>query len=790
MPKVNHYLLLSLLILSLTPYSFAIEYSDSCGKEWEWVNPLPRGNNLLDIAWSKEQKQYIAVGNAGTILSSSDGNRWQSRFSGTDEKLSQVIWNGKRWLVIGNEENIYSSTDGVDWQKHLFKYKGDLFAVNSNGKQWIASGGEVNFNYHENINGTTNYDQEIISSFLLVSDDGINWQELPIPPGKIFTSLVWNGNKWTGVGFNGVINSSTDGINWQKQISATTMHLISINWNGQQWIALGYDGVILSSTDAIKWQRQSSESTEFLIDASSNGKQWLIVGDDSSILKSNDGKNWSKQYLTDKRLSSIVWNEEQWLVIGAEGNIFSSIDGETWQSHSTNLFSSTDSNDKIFLFSGGYIFKSQDGKNWQKQSLLVESNEDMIFSWNNQQWLIDKTGQFILNSSDGKNWNKLSAGSDKHFSSIAWNKSQFIGVSNGEIYSSSDGTDWQKQSSGMSVYLSSIRWNGSQWLVVGHTSAGAGIIFTSKNGVDWKQTFSANKYNFRYVDWLDNKWVALGNDIYHSTDGTNWQKQSIDNYPVSSINSIPAITSITSNGYQWVAVGWEGVLIFSVDGINWQVLPKVTDRIFTSTTVQWDDKQFVMVVGNNILVSSCYPKNKFSETKSIVIAGGGNANDPLQDATNENANLAYQTLRNRGIATDNIKYFNALPQDADGDGIIDTVAGTPTKASIKEAITSWAATHANSEIPVLVYLIDHGGSNLFYLNKPTNNYAEVVKADEFSSWLNTLQGQTSTRVTLVYDACHSGSFMDELKQSPAQNYDRSLLFSSTPEQLAYFGAKG
>ncbi|MCU7834924.1 MAG: hypothetical protein KZQ83_06670 [gamma proteobacterium symbiont of Taylorina sp.] len=90
----------------------------------------------------------------------------------------------------------------------------------------------------------------------------------------------------------------------------------------------------------------------------------------------------------------------------------------------------------------------------------------------------------------------------------------------------------------------------------------------------------------------------------------------------------------------------------------------------------------------------------------------------------------------------------------------------------------------------MVYLIDHGGSNHFYLYKPANGYAEVVTADEVSSWLNMLQGKSKARVTLVYDACHSGSFMDELKQSSSQDFDRSLLFSSTPEQLAYFGAKG
>jgi len=232
------------------------------------------------------------------------------------------------------------------------------------------------------------------------------------------------------------------------------------------------------------------------------------------------------------------------------------------------------------------------------------------------------------------------------------------------------------------------------------------------------------------------------------------------------------------------------LILTSEDGLIWE---EQTSHIISDVfvNVDWNGKQWIATgEQGSVLASNCYPKNNFDQTRVIIIAGGGNPGDPLQQATNQNANLAYQTLRQRGISAENIKYFNPIPQDADSDGIINTVAGAPTTQSIKEAITHWAASKANQKTPVLVYLIDHGGSNLFYLNKLTNTYAEVVTADEIATWLNTLQEQSNARVTLVYDACHSGSFMDDLKQSPAQDYDRSLLFSSAPEQLAYFGAKG
>ena len=51
--------------------------ADKCGKEWEWVTPLPQGNALHAVTWSQQHQQYVAVGEAGTILTSEDGFKWQ-----------------------------------------------------------------------------------------------------------------------------------------------------------------------------------------------------------------------------------------------------------------------------------------------------------------------------------------------------------------------------------------------------------------------------------------------------------------------------------------------------------------------------------------------------------------------------------------------------------------------------------------------------------------------------------------------------------------------------------------
>lgn len=65
-------IILFFLTILLPEYGASAEFSDTCGKEWEWRNPNPQGYTLYDVAWSEEQRQFVTVGQYGTIMSSSD----------------------------------------------------------------------------------------------------------------------------------------------------------------------------------------------------------------------------------------------------------------------------------------------------------------------------------------------------------------------------------------------------------------------------------------------------------------------------------------------------------------------------------------------------------------------------------------------------------------------------------------------------------------------------------------------------------------------------------------------
>jgi hypothetical protein len=65
---------------------------------------------------------------------------------------------------------------------------------------------------------------------------------------------------------------------------------------------------------------------------------------------------------------------------------------------------------------------------------------------------------------------------------------------------------------------------------------------------------------------------------------------------------------------------------------------------------------------------------------------------------------------------------------------------------------------------------------------------EVLEAEDLASWLNELQDTMQGLVTIVYDACESGSFVSKL--APPSGKQRILITSTSPGEPAYFLSQG
>jgi hypothetical protein len=63
---------------------------------WEWKNPLPQGNDLFSLTY--DSGQFVAVGDGGMILTSSDGTTWCKYFYDRGIPIDALFFSSWRFL--------------------------------------------------------------------------------------------------------------------------------------------------------------------------------------------------------------------------------------------------------------------------------------------------------------------------------------------------------------------------------------------------------------------------------------------------------------------------------------------------------------------------------------------------------------------------------------------------------------------------------------------------------------------------------------------------------------------
>jgi len=175
----------------------------------------------------------------------------------------------------------------------------------------------------------------------------------------------------------------------------------------------------------------------------------------------------------------------------------------------------------------------------------------------------------------------------------------------------------------------------------------------------------------------------------------------------------------------------------------------------------------------------------YTNNKAIIVAGSGPSDNSvwvnnLWEATRMCASYAYRALTYQGFTKDSIYYLSSDTNlDLDGNGILDDVNADATNSNLNYAITTWAKDAKN----VFIYMTGHGGEGVFRTSK-----LELLKAEDLDTWLDSLQDTIPGTVTLLYDACRSGSFLSSL--DPPSGTNRVLATSTSRDEEAVFASQG
>jgi hypothetical protein len=172
---------------------------------------------------------------------------------------------------------------------------------------------------------------------------------------------------------------------------------------------------------------------------------------------------------------------------------------------------------------------------------------------------------------------------------------------------------------------------------------------------------------------------------------------------------------------------------------------------------------------------------------AIIIQGKIQSGEGLA-AHNKTTNLVYRTLRQRGLLDEDIKYYN-YDKIQEKDIEIDDI---PSKSAIRSDIIDWASERMNHR-PANLYivLLDHGFEDEFYIFDQ-NNFDisdNLIRADEFSRWLDQLQAKLSAEalhqeIITVLGFCRSGSFLNELADN---RYRRVSIASAAADEASFKG---
>lgn len=516
---------------------------------------------------------FVAVGDKGLIVFSTDCESWTIANSGTEQNLYDVTYSRdlEIYLAVGSKGIILKSSNIIDWE---YVQGGDtVFDYNS-------------VTYFSDISSffiTGNYAGEVSNVEILKSSDGLNWERVYhddsyddyIHLSKILYST--QSNEYIAIG--NIKLTSDNGTNWtQQEMSYSLSDLIYIQ-DLQLFVGVGRDGVIVTSEDCSSWtSRTSGTNNDLNRIIYSEDLQIIVVVGNGIILTSVDAINWNLNNSNFENLLSVAYSKENniFIATGENFSILESSNGLDWniikkgEELSYKGIAYSDTLGLYVAITNGRIGTSEDGKNWT----WIQTNYSLskiVYSQTNRLFVIVGAYGVILTSSDAKNWTPRTSGTDGNLNKIIYVESLnlFVAIGSSSGVTSSDGINWNiRNFSGIGVVYSK-----KLELLLAMNSNGN--VMTSSDGVTWTY-HNTNLLNaeLRCLEYSETTgiFLAAGFDgrIYKSVNGLTWESISYERYVYYSYLFYSYLIGkffIVWNNERT----YKSKILFSYDGVVWEL---------------------------------------------------------------------------------------------------------------------------------------------------------------------------------------------------------------------------
>ena len=280
--------------------------------------------NLRALAYGSP---IVAVGDAGTIVSTTDVVTWTAATSPTTQTLNGAIYwattDGTNislgYVAVGDAGTVLYSADGATWVQKTSTTTQNLHAVANNGtgrNVAVGAGGTI-----------------------ITSTDGSTWTPATtVGTTQNLYTVAYLAGAWYAAGAGGTLLKSTDALTWTAVATGSTAELHAISYGAYYttasdgtsttnvvYVLAGSGGTVLSSTDAATWTAQTLPGATRL-NAVAFGLQFVALGDGGKIYTSPNGTTWtdvSPAGVT-SNLQALVRGATSFLATGSGGTVLTS----------------------------------------------------------------------------------------------------------------------------------------------------------------------------------------------------------------------------------------------------------------------------------------------------------------------------------------------------------------------------------------------------------------------------------------------------------------------------------
>jgi uncharacterized delta-60 repeat protein len=304
---------------------------------------------MQDIAYNPVNQTFVIAGQSPhTILSSTDsGATWTNRLTGAGltQTLNAVTTGNGKLVAVGNAGTIVASTDGLVWTApssgvsnnftDVAYGSGTFVAVGISGRIMTAADTNLGTWTNQVSNTTQNLRRVIFANgqFLAVTDSGttitsptgVTWTVRSTGTGLAFFGVTAGAGVHVAVGNNGGLFSSVDsGATWvTRSAGVPSTGYSDVQFANNRFVAVGLGGLAVTSTDGITWTQIASFTTDDLNGLTFAGGVWMIPGAGSTYYVSSDAINWTARYTGsfDRLRDFVAYGTTQVIGVGNFGSV-------------------------------------------------------------------------------------------------------------------------------------------------------------------------------------------------------------------------------------------------------------------------------------------------------------------------------------------------------------------------------------------------------------------------------------------------------------------------------------